>query len=80
MIGGQVGIAGHIKLANKTSVGAQSGVLKPTTEGQKIFGSIGFDLNNWLRSYTVFKKLPNMEQRLKELEKKQNSQAPLKEK
>lgn len=70
IIGGQVGIAGHITLANKTGVGAQSGVSKSTSEGQKIFGSPGFELNNYLRSYAVFRKLPDLETRLKELEKK----------
>lgn len=70
IIGGQVGIAGHIKLADKTGIGAQSGVSKPTSPGQKIFGSPGFDLTHFLRSYGLFKKLPDLEMRLKELEEK----------
>ncbi|MGK7388911.1 MAG: UDP-3-O-(3-hydroxymyristoyl)glucosamine N-acyltransferase, partial [Candidatus Cyclobacteriaceae bacterium M2_1C_046] len=70
IIGGQAGIAGHLVLADKTGVGAQSGVPKSTHEGQKIFGSPGFELNKFLRSYTIFRKLPDLESRLKELEEK----------
>lgn len=70
IIGGQAGIAGHITLADKTGIGAQTGVSKSTSEGQKIFGSPGLELNNFLRSYNIFKKLPDLELRLKELEEK----------
>lgn len=71
IVGGQVGIAGHLNIANNTGIGAKAGVSKSiTSEGQKIFGSPGFELNHYLRSYAVFKKLPDLEARLKELEEK----------
>jgi len=70
MIGGQVGMAGHIQLANKTSVGAQAGISKSTKEGASLWGSPAIDLKNYLSSYAVFKKLPEINRRLNELEKK----------
>lgn len=70
-IGGQVGIAGHLVLANNTGIGAQAGIGKSIkNEGQKVFGSPAFDLNEYFRSYAVFKKLPDLNQRLRDLEKK----------
>jgi UDP-3-O-[3-hydroxymyristoyl] glucosamine N-acyltransferase len=70
IFGGQVGVAGHIVIANKTAVGAQSGVGKNTKEGQRYNGSPAIDLKDWFQSYAIFKKLPDMSQRLKELEVK----------
>jgi UDP-3-O-[3-hydroxymyristoyl] glucosamine N-acyltransferase len=70
VVGGQVGFAGHIEIANKTSIGAQSGVLKSTKEGEKLFGSFAIDARSYISSYAVFKKLPELNRRLKELEEK----------
>lgn len=70
MIGGQVGIAGHIEIANKTSIGAQSGVSKTITkEGERVFGTPAFDIKEYFRSYAVYKKLPDVFNRLRDLEK-----------
>jgi UDP-3-O-[3-hydroxymyristoyl] glucosamine N-acyltransferase len=71
MIGGQVGIAGHLEIANNTSIGAQSGISKSIkTEGLKLFGSPVFDIKEFFRSYAVFKRLPELLDRLRELEKR----------
>lgn len=71
VIAGQVGMAGHLEIANKTSIGAQAGILKSVTqEGQKIIGYPAFDKMEYFRAYAVFKQLPDLNGRLRELEKK----------
>jgi UDP-3-O-[3-hydroxymyristoyl] glucosamine N-acyltransferase len=70
IIGGQVGIGGHITVANRTSVGAQSGVAKSTKEDTKYNGTPAFELREWFQSYAVFKTLPKLHYRVKELESK----------
>ncbi len=70
MIAGQVGIAGHLELANRTSLGAQSGISKSTEEGEQLMGYPAFDIKAYFRSYAVFKKLPELLHRLRDLEKK----------
>ena len=71
MIGGQVGIAGHLIIANQTSFGAQSGISKSITEeGQRLLGYPAIDIKEYFRSYAVFKKLPDLGYRLRDLEKK----------
>jgi len=81
MIGGQVGMAGHLVVANNTSVGAKAGISKSVKEeGQRLFGTLAFDIKDYFRSYVVFKKLPDLNQRIKELEKKIFSEAELAEK
>jgi len=70
-IAGQVGIAGHLVIANNTSIGAQAGISKSVTkEGQKILGYPAYDIKEYFRSYAIFKKLPELNQRLRELEDK----------
>lgn len=71
MIAGQVGIAGHLVIANNTSLGAQAGVPKSIKEeGQRLLGYPVFDIKEYFRSYAVFKQLPDINHRLRELEKK----------
>jgi UDP-3-O-[3-hydroxymyristoyl] glucosamine N-acyltransferase len=69
IIGGQVGIVGHLTIANKTSFGAQAGVIKSVKEeGKKFFGTPSLELTEFLKAYAVFKKLPDLKERLQELE------------
>lgn len=71
MIAGQVGIAGHLVIANNTGIGAQAGISKSIKEeGQRIIGYPAFDLKEYFKSYAVFKRLPDLNDRLRELEKK----------
>ncbi len=71
LLAGQVGIAGHLVIANNTSLGAQSGVSKSITrEGQKLIGYPVIDVKEYFRSYAVFKQLPDLNMRLRELENK----------
>jgi UDP-3-O-[3-hydroxymyristoyl] glucosamine N-acyltransferase len=69
-IAGQVGIGGHIVIANRTGIGGQSGVSKGTKEGHRYNGTPAIDLKEWFQSYAVFKRLPDLNKRLLELEKK----------
>ncbi|MEM1356926.1 MAG: UDP-3-O-(3-hydroxymyristoyl)glucosamine N-acyltransferase [Bacteroidota bacterium] len=72
-IGGQVGIAGHAIIGDNTQIQAQSGVASSTAPNSAIGGSPAYNFSDYLRSYTVFKNLPEMmrdlRKRLKSLEK-----------
>ncbi len=70
-IGGQVGIVGHIQIAEGTRIQAQSGVAGAIKEkGQAVYGSPAIPYGNYVRSYAVFKILPELEKRVRKLEKK----------
>lgn len=59
MIGGQVGVVGHIHIADKTKVQAQSGIAASVLkEDTKIYGSPAIPYFDYLRSFSIFKKLP----------------------
>jgi len=70
MIGGQVGIAGHIHIPDGTQIQAQSGIMSaPEGPNQKLFGYPAISYNDYLRSYAIFRQLPELDQRLRNLEK-----------
>lgn len=71
VLAGKCSVVGHIQLADRTTVGGNTGVMKSVLEpGKTIFGYIGFDIKAFLKSYTLFKKLPILQDKLRELEKK----------
>jgi UDP-3-O-[3-hydroxymyristoyl] glucosamine N-acyltransferase len=71
MIGGQVGIVGHISIANQTKIGAQSGLNNNVeTNNTTLSGSPAFDFRNNMKSYVVYKKLPELMKRIEHLEQK----------
>ncbi|MDQ7947235.1 MAG: UDP-3-O-(3-hydroxymyristoyl)glucosamine N-acyltransferase [Pedobacter sp.] len=70
VIGGQVGIAGHLNLGKGTQVGAQAGINFNTEENKQWHGSPAQPLKEWMRSTVIFKKLPDVEKRVRELEAK----------
>jgi UDP-3-O-[3-hydroxymyristoyl] glucosamine N-acyltransferase len=70
MFGGQVGISGHIKIADGTKIGAQSGIPSDVKkEDSVLLGYPAIDHRDFLRSSIVFKKLPELNTKLNELEK-----------
>jgi UDP-3-O-[3-hydroxymyristoyl] glucosamine N-acyltransferase len=69
MIGGQVGIVGHISIADKVKIAAQSGIgTSILTAGEIVQGSPAYNISDYKRSYVVFRKLPALEKKIKELE------------
>ena len=68
MIGGQAGIVGHLHIGDKAKINAQSGVTKSVDAGKAVTGSPAFDYAAALRSQAISRKLPEMENRIKELE------------
>lgn len=68
-IGGQAGIVGHIHIAEGAKINGQSGVSKSIREKDTIVtGSPAFDFSSAMRSQALFRKLPDMDRKIKELE------------
>ncbi len=70
MIGGQVGIIGHITIGDKVMIAAQSGIGSNLKDGEIVQGSPAFGVGEYKRSYVVFRKLPELNAKIAELEKK----------
>lgn len=72
-IGGQVGIAGHISVGNGVKVQAQSGIARNVEEGEVLQGTPALGYMEYNRAYVLFKKLPQIEERVQKLEHKINN-------
>ncbi|ALI98239.1 UDP-3-O-(3-hydroxymyristoyl)glucosamine N-acyltransferase [Rufibacter tibetensis] len=70
-IAGQVGVVGHVSIADKTIVGAKSGISKNIKEeGTFVQGAPAFDYKQNLRAMAVFRKLPELQKQVDELREK----------
>jgi UDP-3-O-[3-hydroxymyristoyl] glucosamine N-acyltransferase len=75
MFGGQVGISGHLKIQEATKIGAQAGILGDIKEENAVLlGSPAMDLKKFLRSFAVFRKLPELQTQLNSLKKEVESE------
>jgi len=70
MFGGQVGIAGHLSIGDGTQVGAQAGITNSIKKAEApIIGSPAIDAKSYMKSYAVFRRLPEMYQQINALKK-----------
>ena len=69
MIGGQVGIIGHLTIGDRVKIAAQSGVGNNIPDEEIIQGSPAFGIGDYKRSYVVFRSLPELNNKVKDLEK-----------
>lgn len=70
LIGGQVGVSGHIKVADGVQIAAQSGLMSGVEEdGERVMGSPTLRYVDFLKSYSIFRNLPALQQRINKLEK-----------
>lgn len=71
MIGGQAGIVGHLTIADGTRINAQSGLAKSVKEkNTALTGSPAFEFGASMRSQAIYKKLPDLYNRINALEKR----------
>ena len=57
MIGGQVGIAGHLKIGDNVKIGAQAGVTKSIINNEAVSGTPAVKLKNYLKQSIILKKM-----------------------
>ncbi len=73
MFGGQIGIAGHIQIADEVKLGAQCGVGKNIRKGDIQMGSPAFNIHDFQKSSVYFRKLPQINDQINNIEKKLNN-------
>lgn len=72
-LAGQVGVAGHLTIGDGAIVTAQTGIPGSVEKGAIVSGSPAIENRAWLKSTAVFAKLPELQKRLRELERKVES-------
>ncbi len=74
MIGGQVGIVGHLVLGNNIRIQAQSGITKNLKDNEVVQGTPAFGYPEFNKAYVYFRNLPKMAATLNNLEKEIKTQ------
>ena len=69
-IAGQVGIADHVTVGNAVKIGSKSGIDKDVADGEIRFGYPALPGMQYHRSFAVFKQLPDIAAKLREVEKR----------
>ena len=72
MIGGQAGIAGHLKIGDRVQIQAKTGVLRNLKDDEKVMGYPALDYRSYNKSYVHFKNLPKHIETLHKLQKNQS--------
>ncbi len=69
-VAGQVGVADHVTIGNKVQIGSKSGIDKNVPDGEIRFGYPALPGLQYHRSFAVFRQLPEMSQKMREMEKR----------
>ena len=69
MIGGQVGIAGHLKIGDNVKILGQTGVTKGLRDNQIVYGTPAIKATDFNKSYVYFKNLPKIVSKINQIEK-----------
>jgi UDP-3-O-[3-hydroxymyristoyl] glucosamine N-acyltransferase len=70
-IAGQAGFVGHVRIADDTTVQAQTGVAQNVEETHTVIcGYPAIPYRDYIRSFAVFKRLPDLDKKVKLLEDK----------
>ena len=70
ILAGQAGVAGHLTIGDDVVLTAKSATSHDVPAGKVISGIPAFDNREWLRSTAAFRRLGEMQRRIRELEKK----------
>jgi UDP-3-O-[3-hydroxymyristoyl] glucosamine N-acyltransferase len=72
-LAGQVGVAGHLEIGDGVTATAQTGIPGSVEAGALVSGYPAIENRAWLKSTAVFAKLPELQRRLRELERRLES-------
>jgi UDP-3-O-[3-hydroxymyristoyl] glucosamine N-acyltransferase len=70
ILAGQVGIAGHLRVGDDAVITAKSATSHDVADGKILSGIPAFDNRDWLRSIAAFRRLGEIAQTLRRLEKR----------
>ena len=69
ILAGQVGVNNRVKVGNNVIASSKSGIHCDIEDGKVISGFPAMDNKSWLRSSSIFKKLPELAKKLRQLDK-----------
>ncbi len=74
VLAGQTGVRDHVTIGDQVMAGGRTGITKDVPPGSLIWGTPHMPHKEWMRLQFLIKKLPDLFERIKELEKKLSSE------
>ena len=69
ILAGQAGVTGHLQIGDGAIVGPQTGVSRNIAPGEIVSGSPQMPHRDWLKTASVFGRLPEMRKKIRDLER-----------
>jgi len=69
IMAGQAGVSGHLTIGDGAIIGPQAGVSRNIAPGEIVSGSPQMPHRDWLKTASIFSKLPEMWKKLRDLER-----------
>jgi UDP-3-O-[3-hydroxymyristoyl] glucosamine N-acyltransferase len=73
VMGGQAGVADHLRIGDGAMIAASAGVARDVPAGERVSGTPALPHAEAVRAYTALRHLPELRQRLRELERRVGS-------
>ena len=70
ILAGQVGINNRVKVGNNVVASSKCGIIADVKDGEVVSGFPSIPNKSWLRSISIFKKLPELAKKLRQLDNK----------
>ena len=70
ILAGQVGVNNRVRVGNNVVASSKCGIHCDIEDGEVVSGFPAMKNKSWLRSSSVFKKLPELAKKLRQLDKK----------
>ena len=69
VMGGKVAVNGHLQIGNRVTMAGKAGVMSNQEDGAVVAGFPAFAHKKWLRSVSLFQKLPDLARDVRQLKK-----------
>jgi len=69
VLAGQAGVSGHLTIGDRVTIGPQAGIAQSIADGQIVSGTPEMPHRTWLRVSRMLPRLPQLDKRLRRLEK-----------
>jgi UDP-3-O-[3-hydroxymyristoyl] glucosamine N-acyltransferase len=70
IVAGQAGISDHLRIGDHAIIGPQAGIAKSVAAGDVVSGTPGIPHKLWLKTHSLLTRLPDLNKKVKALEKK----------
>jgi UDP-3-O-[3-hydroxymyristoyl] glucosamine N-acyltransferase len=69
-MGGQVGVADHVRIEERAMIGGQAGIFRTIRKGTKVWGTPARPLDEFKKMYAFLSNVPSLARKVKEISRR----------